>query len=118
MACRKPCPSCPWRRDQDATAIPGFKLDLAEDLAGTCASTQGGVSVELGKPMFACHQSRPDEEIVCAGWLAVEGADHVGARMNVALEEWSPDALRPGEDWPELHGSFAEVIEKLRRTTP
>lgn len=26
----RPCPSCPWRVDQDASAIPGFDLAKAE----------------------------------------------------------------------------------------
>lgn len=79
-SCRKPCPSCPWRVGQDASAIPNFSLELAENLRGTCEQ-------DFGAPVFACHQSREGEEIVCAGWLAVYGV---------------------------LHSSFDEVIEKLR----
>lgn len=113
---RRPCPSCPWRVDQDASAIPHFQLELAEGLAGTCRS-EVGEDIPPGQPMFACHQSRgPGEEVVCVGWLAVEGYGHIGVRVGVALEKWSPEVFRPGEDWPELHGSFREVIEKLRRT--
>lgn len=114
---RRPCPSCPWRVDQDAQVIPGFVLDLAEDLAGTCASTRPNhESVPLGEPMFGCHQSRPGEEFVCAGWLAVEGSGHLSARFSVMNGTMPIEALHPGEGWPELHGSYAEVIEKLRAT--
>jgi hypothetical protein len=115
---RLPCRSCPWRVDQDARSIPGFVLSLAEGLAVTCASERGGESVGHDEPQFACHQSRDGDEIVCAGWLAVEGSEHVGARLAVAFGKHPPDALRPGDDWPELHDSYAEVIEKLRRTDP
>lgn len=115
MACRGPCPSCPWRVDQDASDIPSFSLELAEGLAATCRSERGS-DVPLGEPLFACHQSHPGEEVVCAAWLAVEGYGHLGARLGVALEQWPPEALEIDEDGPELHGSFAEVIEKLRAT--
>lgn len=117
MTVRRPCRTCPWRLDQDASAIPGFSLQKAEGLANTCPGANGW-SVELGRPMFACHQSTDGAEVVCAGWLAVEGRAHVGVRVNVALGEIDAAALNPGEDWPEMHRSFAEVIAKLRATAP
>jgi hypothetical protein len=30
--------------------------------------------------------------------------------------KYRPEMLSPGEDWPELHETFQEVIEKLRAT--
>jgi hypothetical protein len=67
--------------------------------------------------MFACHQSREGEEVVCAGWLAVEGHGHVGVRLGVLQGRWPADALSVAAGWPVLHDSFAEVIEKLRATS-
>lgn len=116
MPVRAPCASCPWRVDQDAQAIPNFDLALAEGLARTCASERGGESVGVEEAQFACHQSRDGAEVVCAGWLAVEGRDHVGARVNVALGHVDPAALQPQPEWGPLHGCYAEVIAKLRRT--
>lgn len=110
---RQPCRSCPWRVDQDATAIPGFSLELAERLAAT-SPDERGFGPDFGAPQFACHQSRDGGEIVCAGWLAVVGGAHPAVRLNVALGHTPACALNPGEGWPDLHGSFAEVIEKLR----
>lgn len=115
MTCRKPCPSCPWRVDQDAAAIPHFSLDLAEGLAATCPD-EHGMGPDFGAAQFACHQSRPGEEVVCAGWLAVVGACHPAVRMQVFAGTLPVEALAPGEDWPALHEAFAEVIEKLRAT--
>lgn len=112
MKLRQPCPSCPWRVDQDSRGIPGFCMEKAEALART--SRRGEFGPELGDPQFACHQSRPGEEIVCAGWLAVEGHAHPGARLNVALGHVPEEALAPGEDWPDLEPDFQHVIEKLR----
>lgn len=114
-ACRKPCASCPWRVDQDAQSIPNFSLDLAEGLANTCPDERG-FGPDFGSPQFACHQSKIGAEVVCAGWLAMAGAAHPGVRLSVMCGATSATALSPGADWPELHGSFAEVIEKLRAT--
>lgn len=80
MVLRPPCPSCPWRVDQHAEAIPNFSLDLAEALAVTCAQAQ-----DLDTPMFACHQSREGEEIVCASWLARYGRNSVRVRLASAM---------------------------------
>lgn len=117
MAVRKPCASCPWRVDQDATVIPGFSMAKAEALVNTCETSERG-GVEFGAPQFACHQSNDGEEVVCAGWLATQGAAHPNVRLGVLIGRTPVEALRPGEDWPELHESFEEVIEKLRATCP
>ncbi len=105
----------PWRVDQDASDIPNFSLDLAEELAGTCPSERG-YGPDIGSAQFACHQSHEGEEVVCAGWLAVAGHAHPAVRMGVLFGTVSAEALTPGDDWPELHDTFAEVIDKLRET--
>ncbi len=101
--------------DQDASDIPQFNLELAEQLAGTCPDDRG-MGPDFGSAQFACHQSRPGSEIVCAGWLAVVGHRHPAVRMAVLTGATPHEALSPGKDWPALHGTFAEVIEKLRAT--
>jgi hypothetical protein len=108
-ACRVPCRSCPWRVDQDASDIPNFDLELAERLRDTCSG-------EFGAAMFACHQSREGAEVVCAGWLARYGRDNIAVRLQVMVGKIAPEALEPGDDWPETHETFDEVIEKLRAT--
>jgi hypothetical protein len=113
---RPPCKTCPWRTDKDASTIPNFSLALAEGLASTCPDERD-MGPDFGAPMFACHQSKDGDEIVCAGWLATQGHRHPSARLMVSMGQWDRDALdEPAPDWPELHGSFIEVIEKLRRT--
>lgn len=104
---RMPCPTCPWRVSQHADAIPGFKLGLAEKLVAT-------TSDQLGAPLFACHQSRPEKEIICLGWLVNYGWDSIAVRLKMLRGEIDPDELERGEDWPELHDTFEEVIGKLR----
>lgn len=106
---RQPCKTCPWRVDATAGDIPNFSLDLAESLERTCDG-------QFGSPQMACHQSRDGNEFVCAGWLAIHGADSISVRLSVLAGQTPPEALEPGDDWPELHGSVAEMIYKLRET--
>jgi hypothetical protein len=110
MSVRQPCKSCPWRVEAVAGEIPHFSLELAERLEGTCNG-------QFGSPMMACHQSREGEEFVCAGWLAVYGADSIVVRLKLISGAIQREALEPGDDWPELHSSFADMIEKLRATS-
>lgn len=114
--CRQPCPSCPWRVDQTAADIPNFQITLAEDLAASCPDDRG-FGPDFGSPVFACHQSRPSDEVVCTGWLAVVGNCHPMIRLKVMLGGIKAEALAPGPGWPVLHTSFQQVIEKLRRTS-
>lgn len=113
---RQPCPSCPWRVDQDATSIPNFRLALAENLASTCPDARG-YGPSWGASMFACHQSKVGEEIICAGWLATVGHTHPQVRIMVMQNRLTVNDLRPGEGWPELHDNYQDMIEKLRATT-
>lgn len=118
MTRRAPCRACPWKVDATADQIPGFRLDKAEALVSTCP-TPDGEGPGLGDPMFACHQSREGAEVACAGWLAVAGHAHVGARLAAMSGRIDAEALaEPPEDWPELHGTFGQVIAKLRATDP
>lgn len=44
----KPCASCPWRVNKDATDIPNFDLDLAEGLPARYPA-QGPVALRQGE---------------------------------------------------------------------
>ncbi|NIF40102.1 hypothetical protein F3J14_04140 [Burkholderia sp. Tr-862] len=66
--------------------------------------------------MFACHQSKPNEEFACAGWLATVGHRHPSVRLAIASKRLDTSALQPGPDWPELHENYQEVLNKLRAT--
>lgn len=63
----------------------------------------------LYAPLFACHKSAEGREIACAGWLAVEGRNHVGVRLLVAVGRIAAWQLSPVAGWPELFGSFEEM---------
>ena len=104
---RLPCRTCPWRVDQHADEIPGFSLELAERLDRTTDD-------QFGAPIFACHQSREGKDVACAGWLVRYGWDNLFVRLMLSQGRISPEQLDAGEDWPELHQTFDEVIAKLR----
>lgn len=89
--------------------IPNFRIELAEKLVHS-------TEPHIGAPQFACHQSRPEQEVVCAGWLVRYGWDNIGVRIGLITGKYTPEMLEPGEDWPELHETFEEVIQKLRAT--
>lgn len=112
----QPCPSCPWRKDQTAQDIPHFVLDRAEGLASTCPDAKG-YGPDFFAPMFACHQSDTDKEFPCAGWLAQVGECHPRVRIAVSQGAIPSERLQPGENWPELHDNYPEVLEKLRATS-
>ncbi len=112
-AAGRPCRACPWRVDSHPRDIPSFDHDKAEGLVGTCPDEQG-FGPEYGTPMFACHESPDGKEKACAGWLATVGAHHPGVRAAVLFGHLDESRLAPGEDWPALHPSFAEVIGALR----
>lgn len=111
----QPCPSCPWREATTASDIPNFDIELAEDLA-ECCPDEKGYGPDVDASMFACHQSRPGREFACAGWLATVGHKHPIIRLAVMKKRLSAKALRPGQDWPRLHPTYPDVLNKLRAT--
>ncbi|MBS0426069.1 MAG: hypothetical protein JSR41_02135 [Proteobacteria bacterium] len=111
----QPCPSCPWRMDQDAQDIPHFSLALAERLAATCPDHRGR-GPDFGAPMFACHQSKVGAEVHCAGWLASVGHAHPAVRLGIVSGRLDAARLAPGPGWPALHDNYAQVLDKLRST--
>ncbi|WP_222946756.1 DUF6283 family protein [Caballeronia sp. EK] len=112
---RRPCESCPWRKDRDARDIPDFSLELAEKLAASCPDERN-MGPDFGASWFACHLSRANGEMPCAGWLAMVGLAHPSVRMALREKRLSPEAVHPPSDGPVLHERYCDVLEKLRRT--
>ncbi|WP_146010059.1 DUF6283 family protein [Burkholderia sp. WAC0059] len=108
-----PCPSCPWRRDQDARDIPNFSLEKAESLAATCPDERG-MGPSFSASWFACHQSPEGHEIPCAGWLSMVGHAHPRVRIAIMEGRLNRRALEAPADGPELHQTYGEVLAKLR----
>lgn len=109
--CRTPCATCPWRRDKHADTIPRFRLDKAEALRST---TEPGLG-ELSVGAFACHQSQPEQEVVCVGWLWRYGWESFTVRMRLLDGRMRREELDMPAGWDDvLHRTFDEVIKKLR----
>jgi hypothetical protein len=110
----RPCSECPWRRDQPVGRFPACRYDALRDTA----ARPGGGSAPLGAPMFACHKTAEGREIACAGWLAVEGARHVGIRLAVVSGRLDVEALTPThEGWPDLYRSYGDLAQANGATT-
>ena len=101
---KRPCPECPWRVDSTPNQ---FAPDRFEALRGTSGRTGG--EARFGSPFFACHKSTEGKDAICAGWLAVEGYNNLGARYLGITGKLPAAAFQPAEDWPELYGSYDEM---------
>ena len=44
-------------------------------------------------------------------WLAAVGRDSLPVRVLVGYDELPADVLDPGPDWPELFGSYDEMMD-------
>lgn len=109
----RPCVNCPWRTD----VAPGeFEQERYEALRASCRHAET-VQAPFGAPMFACHKSPDGGEFACAGWLAVEGVNHLGVRLAVARGELPAEALQPGTDWPPLFPSYEEMERTQARAS-
>ncbi|WP_336214726.1 DUF6283 family protein [Nonomuraea sp. LPB2021202275-12-8] len=105
---RFPCGPCPWKR----TATPGeFPAERYVALRATCPPDENGFPPPPGTPMFGCHVGEPGtgEDLACAGWLAVEGFEHLGVRVALSDGRIDPTALEPGLNWPDLYDSYEEL---------
>lgn len=97
----RPCQQCPWRKDVE----PGqFPADRYERLRCTTQDTT------LTSPMFGCHKSSEDAPLPCAGWLAAVGLESLPVRLSLAVGALPPEAVQRGDDWPELWGSYEEMM--------
>jgi uncharacterized protein DUF6283 len=104
-----PCGACPWKRSSPPGQFPAGRY---EDLRCTAADTPTRVLASLTDPrMFGCHEGEPgsNADLACAGWLAVCGRDHLLVRMAVLSGRLPPEALGPGDNWPELYASYSEL---------
>ncbi|MEU3455304.1 DUF6283 family protein [Micromonospora sp. NPDC006766] len=121
QVCDRPCRPCPWRKDN---AGRYRYANLREYLAGTVPGEPGFGEVVDGDPlsalgtMFACHRIPNTNAHLCAGWLAVYGADHPLVRLGVIWGLIDPAALTPGDDWPEVWGSAAEMLAAVGPDAP
>lgn len=99
---------CPWRLDAPAGQFPRERWDALR-VTSRQADEYTGHDAPIGAPMFGCHATPGGRERVCAGWLAVEGMNHIGVRLALFTGALPRCALTPGEDWPALYRSYADL---------
>lgn len=113
----RPCPDCPWRRDAPLQHFPAERYELLRDTVRQ-PDENGHADAPLDAPLFGCHATPRGGEHACAGWLAVEGLGHLRVRMALSLGDLEPEAIRPGEGWPELYESYDEMVAAQRFDAP
>lgn len=105
-----PCPSCPWRVDQQVSAIPNYSHPKACNLLNTVGEG------DALRPIMACHGSKPEDLIACKGYLARVGWSNINVRLLLAMDkiEDPTDVAEACEAAGiELHETYAEVLGKL-----
>lgn len=99
----RPCLECPWRLERAACQFP---VERFQALADTVDNNWHPLRPNA---MFACHKSEEGSDLVCAGYLLVDGMVNTTVRLNVKrgvidMRRLRTDAL--------LHSSFAEMAIK------
>jgi hypothetical protein len=105
-----PCNECPVRCDNADNPRAKFPAERWESLEATIEQTPYLDT----QPLFGCHKGTPgdpDEDLICAGWLASFGWESIRIRLAVHYGRLDPAALTPGEGWPELYGDWDEMAE-------
>jgi hypothetical protein len=106
LAVRRPCPDCPWRKDNPS---PGkFPQENFEAMRSTTGVP--GAEAPIGASLFACHHSKEDGSFVCAGWLAAVGIENLTARYLATRGIINPKGFQPGDDWPELYEDYDSML--------
>ena len=107
---KKQCKACPWKKSTNPNEdIPGnYTEELHKGLIDTIAepsdlSTLG----EACMRMMACHETTPDDEYPCVGWLVHQ----LGPGNNIALRIRGLDGCFSGlETVGEQHTCFEDTL--------
>ena len=89
---KKPCATCPWRRD----ATPGrFPAEAFRRLAPS--------AWDMNPMLFQCHDTGNDDPVVCAGFLERGAAHNLTIRLAYGRGEIEPRDRSGDED---LHQNY------------
>ncbi|GAB4054783.1 DUF6283 family protein [Catellatospora paridis] len=108
-----PCPRCPWRTDISARALTTDRVRL---LRAACGSR--GHEAAPYAPMDYCDQPAAGPQLICAGWLAVHGLDHLGVRIAASFARLPAAVLRPDPTRPPLFTDMAAMLAALPDPEP
>lgn len=108
-----PCAECPFRRDNAHNANAKFPAEAWEHLADSAPRSGDNDHPDMTDPLFGCHMGTPghaDDDLACAGWLALVGEHHVRIRLAIATGDLPAEALQAGDTWPPMHSTWDQVV--------
>lgn len=109
-----PCSSCPWRVNQNVSAIPRYNHDKACHLLNTVGNG------DAMRPIMACHGSPEDNMRACKGYLARAGWSNINVRLLLVKDQIdNPSAVLSACEAAgiDLHEDYPSVLEKLAGRT-
>ncbi|MER5766564.1 DUF6283 family protein [Streptomyces sp. NPDC001985] len=71
----------------------------------------------LAQGLFACHMIK-ENDVACAGWLAVAGNQHLTVRHAPARGLPPGHVLKPGDGWPPLFDDFDQMADRQAPPQP
>jgi hypothetical protein len=92
---RKPCKTCPWRKD----AVGEFPAEAFRISAHT--------SYDMSDRTFGCHSNGPNKPATCAGFL-LRGSDH---NLAVRLGRFKGKFQDVSDNGLDLFDSYREMAE-------
>lgn len=93
---KKPCATCPWRRDAEIGAFPAEAYRHSAHTA-----------YDMAKEAFSCHESGATKPAACAGFLLRGSVHNLGVRMK--LHMGTLDMSKVSDDGLELYDSYREM---------
>lgn len=94
---KKPCRTCPWRKDAQRGRFPA-------DAFRSSASTAYDGSLTT----FSCHESGAEKPATCAGFILANSENNMAVRILMMKGDLSPDSVANPEDL-ELYDSYREM---------
>lgn len=94
---RKPCDTCPWRKDSQ---VGRFPAQAFRESAHTAYDADMGT--------FACHEAGVDKPAACAGFLLVNADNNLGVRLAAASGRYDPDKVANPDSVP-LYDSYRDM---------
>lgn len=92
---KSPCANCPWRKDIPPGEFPPERFRAT-----------AGTAYDAAIPLFACHKSKDDDPVTCAGFLLRHGVHNLSVRLN-QLQGFDLGAV--SDRGLPLHATFREM---------
>lgn len=94
---KKPCPTCPWRKDAEKGRFPA-------DAFRSSASTAYDASLTT----FSCHEAGREKIATCAGFVLANSAHNMALRIDHIKGRYDPGKVKNPEG-VELFSDYREM---------